>query len=104
MKKITAVFQPHLYSRTKDLYVEFAASLDIADEVLLLPIYPARELPIEGVSSALIQDNMTTACSIMEKEAVLDYVAKEEIEVLVTIGAGDINLLHSKLIAILHGK
>ena len=104
LKKITAVFQPHLYSRTKDLHEDFAASLDMADEVLLLPIYPARELPIEGVSSALIQENMTTACSIMEKEAVLDYVAKEDIEVLVTIGAGDINLLHSKLIAILHGK
>jgi UDP-N-acetylmuramate--alanine ligase len=76
----------------------------MADEVILLPIYPARELPMAGVSSALIQENMTTASKILEKEAVLEYVKNEEIEVLVTIGAGDINLLHPKLITLLHGK
>jgi UDP-N-acetylmuramate--alanine ligase len=103
-KKVTAIFQPHLYSRTKDLHVDFAASLDMADEVILLPIYPARELPMAGVSSSLIQENMTTASKILEKEAVLEYVKNEEIEVLVTIGAGDINLLHPKLITLLHGK
>jgi UDP-N-acetylmuramate--alanine ligase len=103
-KKVTAIFQPHLFSRTKDLHLDFAAALDMADEVILLPIYPARELPIAGVSSALIQENMTTASRILEKEAVLEYIKKEEIEVLVTIGAGDINLLHPKLITLLHGK
>ncbi len=103
-KKVTAIFQPHLFSRTKDLHLDFAAALDMADEVILLPIYPARELPIAGVSSALIQENMTTTSRILEKEAVLEYIKKEEIEVLVTIGAGDINLLHPKLITLLHGK
>lgn len=103
-KKVTAIFQPHLFSRTKDLHLDFAAALDMADEVILLPIYPARELPIAGVSSALIQENMTTTSRILEKEAVLEYIKMEEIEVLVTIGAGDINLLHPKLITLLHGK
>lgn len=92
-KKITGVFQPHLYTRTRDFYKEFANSLSLLDEVILLDIYPARELPIEGVSSKLIFDNLRdgiekTMCS---KEDLVAILEKKEIEVLITLGAGDID-------------
>lgn len=96
-KKIQVVFQPHLFSRTKDLANEFAAVLDLADDVILLPIYPARELPMEGVTSALISDKMKHAkVRIQEKEAVLKVVeqnkdAMKNTVVFVTAGAGDID-------------
>ena len=91
-KKITAVFQPHLFSRTKDLAKEFAMQLSKADEVILLDIYPARELPVEGVTSDLIFKQLT--CSekaLLKKEELLDFIANKKFEVLLTIGAGDID-------------
>lgn len=91
-RKITAVFQPHLYSRTQDFYKEFADSLSLADEVILTEIYPARELPIPGVTSQLILDHLpadTPAC-ICPKEEIVTYLADKPIEVLITLGAGDI--------------
>lgn len=91
-RKITAVFQPHLYSRTQDFYKEFADSLSLADEVILTEIYPARELPIAGVTSQLILDHLpadTPAC-ICPKEEIVTYLADKPIEVLITLGAGDI--------------
>ena len=90
----TVVFQPHLFSRTKDLSAAFAASLDLADEVILLPIYPARELPVEGVTSDLILQQMQHAkrC-IMEKEAMLNWVGTTKPALLVMCGAGDIDAL-----------
>ncbi len=93
-KKILAIFQPHLYSRTQDFASGFAQALSLADQVVLLPIYPARELPIEGVSSKLILDKITVSDKkICQKEALLDELRKEQLEVLVTIGAGDIDQL-----------
>lgn len=93
-KKITAVFQPHLYSRTRDLATEFARSLDLADEVILLDIYAARERPIPGVSSHLILDLMTLQDKhLMTKSNLLDRLMEKPVEVLLTIGAGDIDRL-----------
>lgn len=101
-KKCTVIFQPHLYSRTKDLADGFAEVLDLADEVILLPIYPARELPIAGVSSELILDKMKNEhARVMTKEELMNWVDKEYMEtvnkefgeVLITAGAGDIDML-----------
>lgn len=93
-KKITGIFQPHLYSRTRDFADEFATSLSLLDELILLDVYPAREEPIEGVSSQLIFDKVTiknkTLCS---KDNVLSLLQKGHHEVLVTLGAGDIDTL-----------
>ncbi len=93
-KKITAVFQPHLYTRTRDFAEEFAASLDLADELILLPIYPAREKEIEGVSSQLILDKVSISRkNILAKNEFLFYLKSTPPEVLVTLGAGDISEL-----------
>lgn len=93
-KQCTVIFQPHLYSRTRDLADGFAKSLELADEVLLLPIYPARELPIEGVSSELIRQKMKqTPVQITDKMAVLEWVKHHPTGLLITAGAGDIDQL-----------
>lgn len=93
-KKVTAVFQPHLYSRTRDFASEFAASLSLADEVILLDIYPAREMPIAGVTSRLIFDQINHAHKEQcKKEALMDLLKRKDLEVLVTFGAGDIDRL-----------
>ena len=91
-KKLTAVFQPHLYTRTRDFYREFADSLSLLDEVILTDIYPARELPIEGVSSQLIFDCLRPDMqkTLCRKEEVVNILANKQIEVLITLGAGDI--------------
>lgn len=91
-KKISVVFQPHLYTRTRDFYTEFAASLSLADEVILTEIYPAREQPIDGVSSKLIYDHLQPEIekSICLKENLLQRIKEREFEVLITLGAGDI--------------
>jgi UDP-N-acetylmuramate--alanine ligase len=92
-KKITAVFQPHLFTRTRDLAEDFAKALSTADEVILLDIYPARELPIEGVTSCLIFDKITSHEKLLiKKDELVDTIrTKKGIEVLLTIGAGDID-------------
>jgi UDP-N-acetylmuramate--alanine ligase len=95
-KKCTVMFQPHLYTRTRDLADGFAEVLDMADEVILLPIYPARELPIAGVSSEMILSKMKNKNKrVMEKEELKEWIEKEYNRkgVLVTAGAGDIDLL-----------
>ncbi len=93
-KKCTVIFQPHLFSRTNDLAKEFAKSLDMADEVILLPIYPARELPIEGVSSELIIDNMQLPQrQLLNKDTMIEWVKVYQPELLVMCGAGDIDAL-----------
>jgi UDP-N-acetylmuramate--alanine ligase len=93
-RKVTVVFQPHLYSRTNDFYREFAESLSLFDEVILTDIYPAREEPIPGVTSALIYDNLEAHVKkqMIEKAELLAVVEdrKSDIEVLVSLGAGDI--------------
>jgi UDP-N-acetylmuramate--alanine ligase len=92
--KLTLVFQPHLFSRTQDLCDGFAASLSAADEVVLLPIYPARELPIPGVTSEMIIEKMThNNVVLLEKEAVSAWVKKQQPKLLVMAGAGDIDVL-----------
>ena len=93
-QKLTLVFQPHLFSRTQDLCDGFAESLSAADEVVLLPIYPARELPIPGVTSEMIVHKMTHKnVVLLEKEAVSDWVKKQQPKLLVMAGAGDIDVL-----------
>ncbi len=91
-KKITAVFQPHLYTRTRDFYKEFAESLSLLDQVILLDIYPAREQPISGVTSRLIYDNLKPEVEklMCTKDELLDVLAQQSIEVLITLGAGDV--------------
>ncbi len=90
-RKITAVFQPHLYSRTRDFMNEFAQSLSKFDEVILLDIYPARELPIEGISSEKILEKITSPVkTLVEKSQLMQFLKNHNTDVLVTIGAGDI--------------
>jgi UDP-N-acetylmuramate--alanine ligase len=93
-KKLTVIFQPHLYSRTNDFHREFARALSLADEVILIPIYPAREEPIEGVTSQMILDKVTSPVKkLYSKEELLQQLKKEEVEILLIVGAGDIELL-----------
>ncbi|MCQ2213576.1 MAG: UDP-N-acetylmuramate--L-alanine ligase [Bacteroidaceae bacterium] len=91
-KKIAAIFQPHLYTRTRDFYSEFADSLSLLDEVFLCDIYPARELPIPGVTSELIYDNLRPGIEkhLIHKEDILDVVRAGGFDVLISLGAGDI--------------
>jgi len=104
-KKITGVFQPHLYTRTRDFAAEFAKSLSLLDELILLDIYPARELPIEGVSSSAIFDKATienkTMCS---KSELIDVLKNKSLEVLVTLGAGDIDTMVEPITKMLKGE
>ena len=92
-KKITAIFQPHLYTRTRDFYQEFADSLSLLDEVILVDIYPARELPIPGITSKLIYDHLRPGIekSLCAKEDVVNILREKDIQVLITLGAGDID-------------
>lgn len=92
-RKITAIFQPHLYTRTRDFYRDFADSLSQLDEVILTEIYPAREEPIEGVTSKLIYDNLREGVEkqIIRKDDVLQFVSSRDFDVLVVLGAGDLD-------------
>ncbi|MBQ0006893.1 MAG: UDP-N-acetylmuramate--L-alanine ligase [Alistipes sp.] len=93
-RKITGVFQPHLYTRTRDFKDEFAASLSLLDEVILLPIYPAREQAIEGVSSETILEKITCPRKkICQKDELISEISSRDIEILCTFGAGDIDRL-----------
>ncbi len=93
-RKLTTIFQPHLYSRTKDFYKEFAKALSLSDETILIDIYPAREEPIEGITSQLILDNMPEMPKkLCSKTTLLDVIKKGDYEVILMAGAGDIELL-----------
>lgn len=93
-KKLTGIFQPHLYSRTRDFAPEFAQSLSLLDELILLDIYPAREKPIEGITSEIIFDKVTCPKILCKKEDLLPLLEKKnDIEILLTVGAGDIDQL-----------
>jgi UDP-N-acetylmuramate--alanine ligase len=97
-KKLTAIFQPHLFSRTKDFIADFGQSLALADELFLLDIYPARELPIPGINSELLLSYIpNTNKQVISKEAFVQYVQTEKPELLVTMGAGDIDLILNDL-------
>lgn len=105
-RHITAIFQPHLYTRTRDFYKEFADALSQLDEVILCDIYPARELPIEGVTSALIYDNLRPGIekSMIHKEDVVDLVKNRDFDVLIILGAGDLDNYMAELAEIIKGK
>lgn len=105
-RKITAIFQPHLYTRTRDFYKDFADSLSILDEVILCDIYPAREAPIPGVTSELIYKNLKPGVekSMIHKENVLDLVKKRDFDVLIVLGAGDLDNLVPQMAEILKQK
>ncbi len=105
-RHITAIFQPHLYTRTRDLYVEFAESLSKADRVILLPIYPAREEPIEGISSQIIARLVETSeeCKIVEREVVAEYIAEVDTDIVISFGAGNIDLHCGEIAAVVGSK
>jgi UDP-N-acetylmuramate--alanine ligase len=91
-RRLTAVFQPHLYTRTRDFADEFAEALSKVDKLILLDIYPAREEPIPGVTSKIIFDKVTAPEKVMmAKEELMDYLMNEEIDALITFGAGNID-------------
>ena len=97
-KRICGVFQPHLYTRTRDFADEFAAALDLLDSVILLPIYPAREKPIEGITSEFLLQKMTIEDKrVLQKTELLPYLLNNKPDVLLTIGAGDIDRLIPQL-------
>lgn len=97
-KKITAVFQPHLYSRTRDFADEFATTLSMPDEIILLDIYPAREKPIEGITSQMLLDKIQSANKMLcAKAELVAELKKRKLEVLITVGAGDIDNLISPI-------
>jgi len=105
-KHITAIFQPHLYTRTRDFYKDFADALSQLDEVILTEIYPARELPIEGVTSKLIYDNLKPGVKkeMIQKNDVLNFVKSHTFEVLIVLGAGDLDNQVPEIAKILNSK
>ncbi len=105
-RRIKAIFQPHLYTRTRDLYREFADALGLLDDVVITDIYPARELPIEGVTSKLIYDHLPphTKKRMCHKEEIPDIVRQGDFDVLVTLGAGDIDDYAMQITKILNGE
>ncbi len=105
-RKITALFQPHLYTRTRDFYKDFAEALNMLDEVILCDIYPAREEPIPGVTSQLIYDNLAEGVkkSMVRKDELLDMVKSRDFDVLVVLGAGDLDNLVPQIADIIKEK
>ena len=104
-RRICGIFQPHLYSRTKDFYPEFASSLSLLDSVILLPIYPAREEPIPGVSSEMILDRINLSDKkIVEKQDLLAEIGDRDTDILVTFGAGDIDRFVTPIESLLKEK
>jgi UDP-N-acetylmuramate--alanine ligase len=105
-RKITAIFQPHLYTRTRDFYKDFADALSNFDEVILTEIYPAREEPIPGVTSQIIYDELKEGVekSIIKKDDVLDIVKSRDFDVLVVLGAGNLDNYVPQIAKILESK
>jgi UDP-N-acetylmuramate--alanine ligase len=105
-RKITAIFQPHLYTRTRDFYKDFADALSLLDEVILTEIYPARELPIEGVTSELIYNHLRPGIEkqIINKADVLQFVKEHSFDVLIVLGAGDLDNQVPEITKILNSK
>ena len=105
-RKITVIFQPHLYTRTRDFYKDFADALSHFDEVILTEIYPAREQPIEGVTSKLIYDNLrpNIAKQMIKKDDVLDFVKSRDFDVLVVLGAGNLDNYVPEITKIIKAK
>jgi len=105
LKKVTGIFQPHLFTRTRDFADGFAESLDMLDECILLDIYPARELPIEGITSEMLLSKMKLKNKhLVKKNEVLDFLKKHDTQVLMTLGAGDIDTLVDPIEKLLKSK
>ena len=103
--KLTAVFQPHLYTRTRDFAPEFAQALSRADKLILLDIYPAREEPIPGVTSEIIFNDVTCAEKVLlKRDELMDYLAAEDVQLLVTLGAGDIDRFVGEIAQMLENR
>lgn len=103
-RKLVAVFQPHLYTRTRDFAKEFAEVLSEADKVVMVPIYPARELPIEGVTSELIGKDITTEWELVERDSIAEYLQHEQTDVTVTFGAGNIDVVCADVAKVITAK
>ena len=104
-RKITAVFQPHLFTRTRDFAPEFAEALSQVDKLILLDIYPARELPIEGITSEIILRDATAPEKVLiQKEYLMEYLEKEDIDILITFGAGDIDRFTGEITTMLEKR
>ena len=105
-RKITAIFQPHLYTRTRDFYHDFADALSLLDEVILTEIYPARELPIEGVTSQLIYDNLRPGIEkqLIRKDDVISLVKSRTFDVLIVLGAGDLDNMVPEMTKLLNSR
>jgi len=105
-RHITAIFQPHLYTRTRDFYQDFADALSLLDEVILTDIYPAREKPIEGVTSQLIYDRLAPQVEkqLITKDDVLPLIKKRQFDVLIVLGAGDLDAMVPQMTNILKRK
>jgi UDP-N-acetylmuramate--alanine ligase len=105
-RHITAIFQPHLYTRTRDFYLDFAEALSQLDEVILTEIYPAREEPIEGVTSQLIYDHLKPGVKreLIRKDDVISYVRSRDFDVLIILGAGDLDNMVPQLTKLLNER
>ena len=103
-RRLVAIFQPHLYTRTRDFAKEFAEVLSDADKVIMVPIYPARELPIEGVTSELIGKDITVEWELVERDDVVEYLKRENTDVTVTFGAGNIDVICAKVADVITQK
>ena len=104
-RKVTGIFQPHLYSRTRDFQAEFAESLDLLDTAIVVPIYPAREEPIRGVTSEIILNKMKLEDRhLLSKPELLEFLRKNECDIVLTMGAGDIDGQADSIIEILKSK
>ena len=103
-RRLLAIFQPHLYTRTRDFATEFSEVLSLCDEVIMVPIYPARELPIEGVCSEMIGRNLTTKWQLVEREDLAKTLSTMDTDVVVTFGAGNIDAVCADIYQVLKTK
>ncbi|MBO7283145.1 MAG: UDP-N-acetylmuramate--L-alanine ligase [Alistipes sp.] len=103
-RRLVAIFQPHLYTRTRDFAKEFAEVLSEADKVVMVPIYPARELPIEGVTSELIGRDITAEWELVERDNVVEYLKRENTDITVTFGAGNIDVVCADVAKVITAK
>ena len=104
-RKLTGIFQPHLYTRTRDFAADFAKALSAVDKLILLDIYPAREEPIPGVTSEIIYKDVTAPRKMLiRKEELMDVLAKEELDVLCTFGAGNIDRFIEPITELLNSR
>jgi UDP-N-acetylmuramate--alanine ligase len=103
-RRLLAIFQPHLYTRTRDFAAEFSEVLSLCDEVIMVPIYPARELPIEGVCSEMIGRDLKVKWQLVERENIAEHLREMDTDVVVTFGAGNIDAVCEDIYKTLQSK